>query len=79
MTVNGNVIDPTKSYTIVTLDYLANGGDSFKMMEKGQIYDTGKCFRDIVIDYLANHKNSRRRIAAPTNRRITLIGETHEN
>lgn len=79
MTVNGNVIDPTKSYTIVTLDYLANGGDRFKMMEKGQINNTGKCFRDFVIDYLANYKKSRRRIAAPTNRRITLIRETHEN
>lgn len=76
-TIDGEKVDSSKHYTIVTIDYIANGGDSFKMLQKGSSVDTGICFRSIIIEYLTNYKKTQKKLSAPIDRRITTI--KHEN
>ncbi|MXP26301.1 bifunctional metallophosphatase/5'-nucleotidase [Altererythrobacter indicus] len=42
MTLNGSAINPTSTYRITTNSFLASGGDSFTVFEKGQDKVTGE-------------------------------------
>lgn len=71
--IAGEPLDTTRSYVLVTLDFLANGGDNFKMLETVQHINTGVIFRDAIISTMLKNDNKKRRISAPTDRRITTI------
>ncbi len=42
VTVDGKAIDPTRTYRIATIDYLAEGGDDMKALSTGRIIATSK-------------------------------------
>ena len=59
--INGKEIDNAKSYTILTSDYLANGGDGFTFLDAPiSIKNSNLKIRDAIINYcFALSKNSK--------------------
>lgn len=54
--VNGALIDPAKSYRIGTFNFLATGGDNFRIFKEGAgTKDSGLVDRDAWIKYLQGH------------------------
>lgn len=55
--LNGQPIDPDKTYRVATIDYLANGGDYMAPLTEGKVIATSKniVFNDLV-DYVSNLK-----------------------
>ena len=54
--VNGALIDPVKSYRIGTFNFLATGGDNFRIFKEGAgTKDSGLVDRDAWIKYLQGH------------------------
>ncbi len=53
VTIGGSPLDLKKTYTVATNDYMANGGDGYKMMAGARRLDGGaeKLLTDIVADY----------------------------
>ncbi len=41
----------TKTYYVVTSDYLSNGGDNMTFFKDGTVYDLDYKLRNIIIDY----------------------------
>ena len=49
-------LDPVKLYSVVSTNYLRNGGDGYKMFKAAQdVYDFGPDLADIVAEYMAAH------------------------
>jgi 5'-nucleotidase len=54
--VNGALVDPAKSYRIGTFNFLATGGDNFRVFKEGAgTKDSGLVDRDAWIKYLQSH------------------------
>ncbi|CAN5521093.1 hypothetical protein BH11BAC1_BH11BAC1_29140 [soil metagenome] len=52
VSIQGQVFDSTKSYRIVTSDYLANGGDKMDFFKNPiKLETTGILIRDALLDY----------------------------
>lgn len=67
--VNGNPVENSKIYYVVTSDYLSNGGDNMTFFKKGiEKYDLGYKLRNIIIDYFKENKT----IVAPEDVRISV-------
>lgn len=53
VTINGNPINPSQTYRIATIDYLANGGDYMHSLTNGKVVaQSDKVMYDDMIDYL---------------------------
>ena len=53
ITINGEPIDPERTYVITTNSYLAAGGDGYRQMKEASYkYDTSAFQRDVFIDYI---------------------------
>ena len=50
--VNGQRVDPKKTYTVSTFSFLGQGGDNFTAFRGGTAKDTGLVDRDVWIGYL---------------------------
>jgi 5'-nucleotidase len=50
--VNGQQVDPKKTYTVSTFSFLGEGGDNFTSFRDGKAKDTGLVDRDVWIGYL---------------------------
>lgn len=50
--VDGEVLDPAKTYTVSTFSFLGTGGDNFGAFTQGTSSDTGLVDRDLWISYL---------------------------
>ncbi len=51
-------IDPDKTYTVVTIDYLAQGGDYMKPLTRGKIMTRSeKRLDETMIDYIEGQHN----------------------
>ena len=52
--VNGEPLDPKKTYVVVTNNYMAGGGDGYEMLKEWSSlgYDTGFLLADSVIEYI---------------------------
>jgi len=48
-------LDPEKTYTLTTIDFLAAGGDAFSPFKEGRNIMYGKALRDVVVSYLEKH------------------------
>jgi 2',3'-cyclic-nucleotide 2'-phosphodiesterase (5'-nucleotidase family) len=48
-------LDPNKTYTVTTVDFLAVGGDKFSTFKEGRNIVYGKALRDIFVSYLKEH------------------------
>jgi 2',3'-cyclic-nucleotide 2'-phosphodiesterase (5'-nucleotidase family) len=51
MTVRKMEIIPSKTYTIITSDYLVNGGDNFTFLKEGEIKSSNMKIRDAIVSY----------------------------
>jgi 2',3'-cyclic-nucleotide 2'-phosphodiesterase (5'-nucleotidase family) len=54
--IDGKPFDPTRTYTISTIDYIANGNDGadvFKQVK--ELHPTGELVRDAMFAYMAKH------------------------
>ena len=61
VTVNGAPLDPTKphptrTYRVVTNDFLAAGGDRIDVLTKGKGPRRGDNLRDVFVQYLEKHR-----------------------
>jgi 5'-nucleotidase / UDP-sugar diphosphatase len=48
-------LDPEKTYTLTTVDYLAAGGDAFPPFKEGKSIMYGMALRDVLVSYLEKH------------------------
>ncbi|MEI5674233.1 MULTISPECIES: ExeM/NucH family extracellular endonuclease [unclassified Nocardioides] len=51
--IDGQLLDPTRTYTVSTLSFLAAGGDNFRAFQQGSYVDTGLLDAQLWRDYLA--------------------------
>jgi 2',3'-cyclic-nucleotide 2'-phosphodiesterase (5'-nucleotidase family) len=51
--INGNKLNPDEKYWLATLDFVAEGGDGFTMLQqRSKMIKSGKKIRDIIINHL---------------------------
>ena len=56
-TIDGKEIDPHRTYTIATIDYLAEGNDKMYALKKAvKRHDIGILARDIMMEYVIKHR-----------------------
>jgi 2',3'-cyclic-nucleotide 2'-phosphodiesterase (5'-nucleotidase family) len=48
-------LDPKKTYTVTTIDFLAAGGDAFSPFKEGKNIMYGTALRDVIVSYLEKH------------------------
>jgi 2',3'-cyclic-nucleotide 2'-phosphodiesterase (5'-nucleotidase family) len=71
ITINGEPLDSTRSYKALTSDYLANGGDSFKMITGVPRDYLNLKVRDAILQYLIKKGKEETVIRAGVDGRIT--------
>lgn len=71
--VDNTSIDPNAIYYVATLDYIAEGGDSFSMLSSQKRYNTNILFHDAIIKYIRDLNSKGEKIVAPTNTRVRVI------
>lgn len=70
--IGGEPIDSERTYTIATIDYLAQGGDGFGMLKTMTCTQTGILVRDMVMDYLRKMGQRDVKLTAPRDVRIRI-------
>jgi 2',3'-cyclic-nucleotide 2'-phosphodiesterase (5'-nucleotidase family) len=69
--IQGQPLDDSKSYWLVTSDYIANGGDGCEILTGVKVrIDTGIKYRDLFISHLRNMGRKGLKIEAKTDGRI---------
>ncbi len=77
--INGRPWDPTRSYRVVTIDYLADGGSNMSMLRRAtRINNTGIFIRDFIADYLRREKAAGRTLDAQLDGRLTTSSASEE-
>ncbi len=71
--INGLPLDRNKIYTIVTLDYLAEGNDGMKALKKAEsVTNTGLTLRDYIMDYIKEKTRKGEKISSQLDGRIVI-------
>ena len=71
-TLDGKPIDPKRTYTVATIDYLAEGNDKMYALKKARRrHDTGLLAREVMMEYVVKH----RVIDSKIEGRITVLNE----
>ncbi len=71
--INGNPIDKSKTYSVVTSDYIANGGDSFNFLKNPiAIRASGTKIRDAIIEYCIELNKNGKQIIPYTDERLKI-------
>lgn len=71
--VNGLPVDRNKIYTIVTLDYLAEGNDGMEALKKAEsATPTGLTLRDYMMDYIKEQTRKGKQISSKLDGRIVI-------
>ncbi|MER7727831.1 bifunctional metallophosphatase/5'-nucleotidase [Streptomyces sp. NPDC096323] len=71
--LNGEAIDPAKSYRVAMNEFLAGGGDGFAALGAGTNKLVGPSDLDLFNAYLAAHSTAAAPLAPPVTDRITVI------
>lgn len=72
-TLDGKIIDNSKIYNIVTIDYLADGNDNMNALRNSvKIDHTGITLRDIMINYVREQTAKDKLITSKIDGRITI-------
>jgi len=66
--VGNRPLDRKKTYTVTTVDFLADGGDAFSTFKKGKNIVYGMALRDVFVSYLEKHSP----VAPRTEERIII-------
>ncbi len=71
--INGQPVDPNKTYNIVTLDYLAEGNDGMEAFKKAlSVYKPGIILRDYMMDYVKKQTIEGKSISSKLDGRIII-------
>ncbi len=72
-TINGSLIDKEKIYTIVTSDYLANGGDNFIFLKDALVTEKSNTkIREAIINYCTFLTENKKQIVPYTDGRLQI-------
>ncbi|MER5555676.1 bifunctional metallophosphatase/5'-nucleotidase [Streptomyces sp. NPDC002793] len=71
--LNGEAIDPAKTYRVAMNEFLAGGGDGFAALGQGTNKLVGASDLDLFNAYLAAHSTASAPLAPPATDRITLV------
>lgn len=71
ITIGGNPLDYTATYTIANSDFIANGGDNANMLRPIPQITNGYLMRDAILDYIKWLKAQGRNISASIEKRVT--------
>ncbi|WP_187261020.1 5'-nucleotidase C-terminal domain-containing protein [Pontibacter beigongshangensis] len=73
ITINGKAFDPARHYTVLTSDYLANGGDHMTMFSKAlKTEKVGMLMRDAIVRHIRELTASGKPIKPDTAPRVTF-------
>ncbi|MGA5703237.1 bifunctional metallophosphatase/5'-nucleotidase [Peterkaempfera bronchialis] len=72
--LNGEPIDPAKTYRVAMNEFLAGGGDGFAAFAGGTNKLVGASDLDVFTDYLTAHSSAAAPLAPPAQDRITVVG-----
>lgn len=72
--VGGIPIDPSKTYTVATIDFLYLGGDGYTALQGAPHPSYGRLARDVLVDYLQRHPD----LKAPPGGRIRVLDTAKE-
>lgn len=69
--INGVAFDPSRDYTVLTIDYMANGGDKAEVYTRGiKRLDTSYRLRDAILDYIKQQQARGKAITSKLDNRI---------
>lgn len=72
--IGGTPLDPSKTYTIVTSDYLAGGGDNLNMFKNAlKTEKVGIMMRDAIIQHIRQLTAQGKPLGADTANRVTIL------
>ncbi|MEU2801347.1 MULTISPECIES: bifunctional metallophosphatase/5'-nucleotidase [unclassified Streptomyces] len=71
--LNGEAIDPARSYRVAMNEFLAGGGDGFPVLGQGTNKLVGPSDLDLFNAYLAAHSTADAPLAPPATGRITVV------
>ncbi|MFB6901886.1 bifunctional metallophosphatase/5'-nucleotidase [Streptomyces hydrogenans] len=71
--LNGEPIDPSKSYRVAMNEFLTGGGDGFPVLAAGANKLVGASDLDVFIAYLTANSSAAEPLRAPATNRITVI------
>ncbi|TQK45497.1 5'-nucleotidase [Streptomyces sp. SLBN-118] len=71
--LNGEAIDPAKTYRVAMNEFLAGGGDGFPVLKEHKNKLVGASDLEILIAYLAAHSSASAPLAPPATGRITVV------
>ena len=69
--IGGMPLDNKKMYTMVLLDYVANGGDDASMLRKIPQVNHGYLFRDALIEYFSDMTKAGKKITSTIENRVS--------
>jgi len=72
--IGGAPFDPQRSYTLVTSDYLAGGGDNLAMLKEATRREqVGLLLRDAIMQHISRLTAAGKPVVADTTTRVTLL------
>lgn len=71
--LNGEAIDPSKTYRVAMNEFLAGGGDGFAVLKEHKNKLVGASDLDMFTAYLAAHSSASAPLAPPATGRITVV------
>lgn len=77
--IDGAPVQPAKIYTVLTTDYVSNGGSGMKPLEKIEHKVTGLKLRDLLISYCEWKTDNGEEIQAPITGRVKVIENEKTN
>lgn len=69
--IGGISMDDTITYSMATLDYVANGGDDASMLRKIAQINRGYIFRDAILEYISGITKSGKKISGYLENRVS--------
>ncbi|MCD0485599.1 bifunctional metallophosphatase/5'-nucleotidase [Streptacidiphilus sp. ASG 303] len=72
--LNGEPIDPARTYRVAMNEFLAGGGDGFPALAQGTNKLVGPSDLDLFTAYLTAHSSAASPLAPPAQDRITVVG-----
>ena len=73
-TINGKPLDDNQTYTLVTLDFIAQGGDGMNMLSKASNYEsTELLLRDVMEEYIRSYTAKGKMIDSKIDGRIKIL------
>jgi 2',3'-cyclic-nucleotide 2'-phosphodiesterase (5'-nucleotidase family) len=72
--IGGKPLDLTRTYTIITSDYIAGGGDNMAMFKKAlKTEKVGVMMRDMIINHIKELTAAGKQITADTKKRVAGV------